>query len=48
MLPPITFSDVEAKMGDVPALGQHTDSVLSEFGRSAAEIARLHDEGVIG
>jgi itaconate CoA-transferase len=48
MLPPITFSDVEAKMGDVPALGQHTDSVLSEFGRSAAEIALLHDEGVIG
>jgi itaconate CoA-transferase len=48
MLPPITFSDAEARMGDIPALGQHTDSILREFGRSSSEIARLHHEGVVG
>ena len=32
LLPPFTFTDVEAAMGDVPALGQHTDAVLRELG----------------
>lgn len=32
LLPPLTFDDVELAMGPVPALGQHTESVLREFG----------------
>ena len=32
LLPPFTFTDVEAVMGDVPALGADTDAVLSELG----------------
>ncbi|WP_244970799.1 CaiB/BaiF CoA transferase family protein [Gordonia jinghuaiqii] len=32
VLPPMTFDDVELAMGPVPALGQHTESVLREFG----------------
>jgi itaconate CoA-transferase len=32
LLPPATFADVEARMGDVPALGQHTHSLLLESG----------------
>ncbi|MEV6140063.1 CaiB/BaiF CoA-transferase family protein [Nocardia sp. NPDC051990] len=32
LLPPITFADVEARMGDVPALGQHTRALLLESG----------------
>ena len=32
LLPPFTFTDVEAAMGDVPALGQHTDAVLRQLG----------------
>lgn len=36
LLPPATFADVEARMGDVPALGQHTDALLVESGMAAA------------
>lgn len=32
VLPPMTFDDVELAMGAVPALGEHTDAVLREFG----------------
>ena len=31
LLPPVTMPGREAAMGAVPALGQHTDSVLAEF-----------------
>ena len=41
LLPPFTFTDVEAAMGDVPALGQHTDAILQELGYSPAEIGAL-------
>jgi itaconate CoA-transferase len=47
LLPPMTFTDQEAVMGDVPALGQHTDAVLGELGFAAAEIAALHSEGAV-
>jgi itaconate CoA-transferase len=41
LLPPATFADVEASMGDVPALGQHTRALLVESGldQDAAEDA---------
>jgi itaconate CoA-transferase len=32
LLPPMIFEDVELAMGDVPALGRHTEAVLAEFG----------------
>jgi crotonobetainyl-CoA:carnitine CoA-transferase CaiB-like acyl-CoA transferase len=35
LLPPATFADVEAPMGDVPALGQHTHALLVESGLDA-------------
>lgn len=48
LLPPIGFRDVELPMGDVPALGEHTDAVLAELGLDAATVDRLVAAGVVG
>jgi crotonobetainyl-CoA:carnitine CoA-transferase CaiB-like acyl-CoA transferase len=47
LLPPVTFTDVEAAMGPVPLLGGDTDAVLAELGYSASEIAAFHAEGAV-
>lgn len=38
LLPPITFDDVDAAMGPVPALGSHTASLLREAGLDQDEV----------
>jgi itaconate CoA-transferase len=45
LLPPFTFSDHEAAIGPVPALGQHTDAVLRELGYADAAIAAMRASG---
>ncbi len=47
LLPPFTFTDGEAVMGNVPALGEHTDAVLRELGYAPAEISALHAAGAV-
>ena len=47
LLPPFTFTDVEAAMGDVPALGEHTDAVLGELGYAPEEVRALHAAGAV-
>jgi itaconate CoA-transferase len=47
LLPPFTFTDVEAAMGDVPALGQHTDAILQELGYGPSEIQALHASNAV-
>jgi crotonobetainyl-CoA:carnitine CoA-transferase CaiB-like acyl-CoA transferase len=47
LLPAFDFADVEAAMGDIPALGAHTDSVLAELGFAPAEIAGLRETGAL-
>jgi itaconate CoA-transferase len=47
LLPPATLSTCEARMGAVPALGQHTGALLAEMGFTAEEIATLRAEGVV-
>jgi crotonobetainyl-CoA:carnitine CoA-transferase CaiB-like acyl-CoA transferase len=30
-----------------PGVGEHTDEILAEIGRSSDEIERLHEEGIV-
>jgi itaconate CoA-transferase len=45
--PPVDITGVEPVMGPVPALGAHTDAILRELGRTDAEIASMHDRGIV-
>ncbi|MYS41654.1 CoA transferase, partial [Streptomyces sp. SID5998] len=48
LLPPITLpGGGEARMGDVPALGQHTETLLRAVGMPDDEIAALRRDGVV-
>jgi itaconate CoA-transferase len=47
MLPPFNMEGVEPVMGRVPALGEHTDAILSELDIPASTIARWRSEGVV-
>lgn len=48
LLPPITLpGGDEARMGDVPALGQHTGALLRAVGMTDDEIAALRRDGVV-
>ncbi|ORB29613.1 CaiB/BaiF CoA transferase family protein [Mycolicibacterium parafortuitum] len=46
--PPPVISDFEQPMGAIPGLGEHTDTVLTELGITAEELARLRADGAIG
>jgi itaconate CoA-transferase len=47
LVPPVRMEGVDAVMGDVPALGQHTDAVLEELGVARDTIAAWRKQGVI-
>ena len=47
LLPPATFRDVEARMGDVPALGQHTRALLLESGVGDGTVNDLIARGLV-
>ena len=47
LLPPANLQGLEAGMGDIPALGQHTDQLLTEMGYAAGDIAALRNAGAI-
>ncbi|WP_236796222.1 CaiB/BaiF CoA-transferase family protein [Amycolatopsis sp. GM8] len=47
VLPPATFADTEARMGPVPAHGEHTAAVLTELGYTEPDIAALATRGII-
>lgn len=41
LLPPFIYPEEEAPMGDVPAIGQHTDEILHVLGFSESRIAAM-------
>ncbi len=48
LLPPITLpGGAGPRMGDVPALGQHTEALLRAVGMTDGEIAALRRDGVV-
>ncbi|HEY6407909.1 MAG TPA: CoA transferase, partial [Ktedonobacteraceae bacterium] len=47
LLPPVTMCDVEPRMDPIPALGEHTDQLLSSLGYQDNQISRLRAECVI-
>jgi itaconate CoA-transferase len=47
LLPPASWEEGDPRMDAVPALGQHTVSILTELGCSSAEIARLREAKAI-
>ena len=47
LIPPCTFAGFEARMDPIPALGAHTEQVLTEIGYSGVDIARLRTEAVV-
>jgi itaconate CoA-transferase len=47
LLPPFNIDSVEPVMGPLPALGQHTDAILSELGYQAATVAEWRALGIV-
>ncbi|MGI5413144.1 CaiB/BaiF CoA transferase family protein [Streptomyces chartreusis] len=47
LLPPADLMGVPARMDPVPAVGEHTEAILTELGRTGEEIAALRADGVV-
>jgi formyl-CoA transferase len=47
LLPPADLAGTAARMDPVPAVGEHTDAILAELGRSGDDIAALRADGVV-
>ncbi|MGK9064289.1 CaiB/BaiF CoA transferase family protein [Stutzerimonas chloritidismutans] len=47
LLPPGRNAAFTPRMDPIPALGQHTDTLLAELGYAPADIQRLHEQGAV-
>jgi itaconate CoA-transferase len=47
LLPPAANSSFDYRMDPIPAIGEHSDTILRELGRSEADIAALRAAGAI-
>ena len=47
LIPPADLAGIDPRMGPVPAVGEHTDTILTELGRTPQQIESLRADGVI-
>jgi itaconate CoA-transferase len=47
LVPPFNFDNMEVPMGAIPAVGEHTDTILGELGFDSDTIARMHQSGIV-
>ncbi|WP_338775697.1 CaiB/BaiF CoA-transferase family protein [Streptomyces sp. DG1A-41] len=47
LLPPADLAGLPSRMDPVPAVGEHTESILAELGRTDEEVAALRADGVV-
>ena len=47
MLPPGSNDSFDYRMDEIPAVGQHTEAILTELGISADEIVKMQSQGSI-
>ena len=47
LVPPFNFDNMEIAMGAIPAVGEHTDTILGELGFDSETIARMHQSGIV-
>ena len=47
LLPPGRHNSFDYRMGAVPAVGEHSEAILRELGRSSDEVAAMRAQGVI-
>ena len=47
LLPPPAISDLDPRMDPIPEIGEHTESLLTELGFSAKDIAALNADGAV-
>lgn len=47
LAPPANLEGIEARMDPIPALGEHTESILRELKYGDGDIARMKSEGVL-
>jgi crotonobetainyl-CoA:carnitine CoA-transferase CaiB-like acyl-CoA transferase len=47
LLPPVSLGDVEPRMDAVPALGEHTETILAELGVAADTVADWRARGIV-
>jgi itaconate CoA-transferase len=47
LIPPVRISGIDPVMGSIPALGQHSESILAELGFDARTITEWKDKGVV-
>ncbi|MGI5430240.1 CaiB/BaiF CoA transferase family protein [Streptomyces sp. CA-179760] len=47
LLPPADLRGLPARMDPVPAVGEHTEAILTELGRTGEEVAALRADGIV-